>query len=929
MSITIVRQRKPRIHVVRTQVPQDLWNLHAHSRYSFNDAMPAPEAMVERVKKMGQPAIGLTDHGNMPGTVRLYKAAVREGIKPFPGSELYVVRDREAHAAASKKRVEQRTDAEKRDAKRFHMCVAAFTTEGYRNLVRLSTMSALNFYGKPVVDLRDLTELGETNLLRGVAATSGCYFGMPVQLLVAGEEAGAQAMLATMAGAFDRFYVELQNHDITHDDGHWTDDLVADAMLGLAQKMGLPCVLTQDSHYLDLNDKDDHESLKRLVSFGPDADDAVFPGDGFHLADSRWFLDHHEGERLRAGREGLADLLAAHDLSIPALDKYSYNIPLTVADPDQDLTKYCFEQLAALRASGQKLGPRYDDRLLDELEIVKATGMAGYLVLVGECTDWLRDNEVFYAARGSASGSLICYLRGITQLDPIRWGLDFSRFISRDRTKPPDVDLDIEHSRRQEFIEWLRSRFSVHQIGTWTKYSISGEDSDEDGQKGSLRVRYFARRAAQELPHLDWNDVPAAEKTKLQRLSDRKLLSHYGVHPAGLVLTTTEDELRDLVPLMQVASSKTLVTQYDMKDIDALGLVKLDVLGLKTLTVLHLALDNLGRDYREGFGWIPLDDSPTYTMIGKGNTDGVFQLDGWSARYGCKDLKPTGIKDVIAAMALFRPATMSSGATNAFIARKHRKQAVPNRHAVITRHTKDTYGIMLFQEQVIAILRDLAMDPEDLTLFLKAVKSSNDNVEWARGIIDRFEPALRDEATRQGFTDTDWHWLWEAIKGFGEYGFNNAHATAYGIMAYRCAYLLRNHPVEYYAALLAVAAGESKKKGERQSKEQRYTAAARENGIRMLKPDVNLSGATYGVDPTGRGIRKGIVSIKGVGYRAANAIIDARAAGPFADLDDFAGRVDHRAVTGIQPYVTKGDAGVGIFAKLMEAGAFASLTEES
>jgi len=918
------------ITVIRKPVPQDLWNLHVHSKYSATDALPEPADLVARAKAMRQPALGMTDHGNSAATVKFYKAAMAAGIKPFPGSELYVVRDRAAHAAAVKKRIADRDPIDAQNAKRYHMCVAAFTSEGYVNLVNLQTMTHANFHGKPIIDFRDIAALGEAGFLKGIAGTSGCYFGLPVTLLTQGDTVGTKTILTTMARAFDRFYVELQNHNIVHDDGYWTDDLVADAMHLVAQDLGLPCILTQDSHYTIPGDRHDHESLKRLVAFGPDPDEAVFPGDGFHLADAEWFLSHHEGDRLRAGREGLADLLEAHDLSIPALDNYAYNIPITVADPDADLALRCHEALDAMHDSKRRLvGQRHYDRLLDELEIIKDTGMAGYILLVGECTDWLRENHVFYQARGSASGSIVCWLMGITQLDPLRWGLSFERFISRDRTKPPDIDLDIEHDRRAEFITWLSGRFSVHQIGTWTKFSLKG-DYDEGGEPtgaGSLLRRYFTRLNATGAEKMEWNDIPDEDKADMYRLSDRKLLSHYGVHPAGLVLTSSEAELRDLVPLMQVASSSTMVTQYDMKDVEALGLVKLDVLGLKTLTVLHRALDNLGRDYADGFDWIPLTDSPTYTMIGKGVTDGVFQLEGYAARRGCGDLKPTKIGDVIAAMALFRPATMNSGMTESYISRKKGRESLPKRHDIIMRHTKDTYGIPLYQEQIISILRDLGMSPDDLTLFLKAVKSSNDNVEWARGIIEHFKPQLQDEANRLGFSTPDWAWLWNAIEGFGEYGFNAAHATAYGLTAYRCAYLLKHHPVEFYAALLSVAAGQSKAKNEKQSKEQRYASAARRDGIRLLRPDVNYSGVTYSVDPRGRGIRRGLVAIKGIGETNARAIVEARADGPFTSLEDFAQRVDHRKVNGIKPFLLEGDKTVGKFGILVDTGAFDSIEE--
>lgn len=903
-----------------------IWNLHSHSRYSNNDAMPSVEAMVERVKALGQPALGLTDHGNMAGATHLYKAANRAGIMPFPGSELYVVPSREAHRAA-------KTPEQRAATKRRHMCVLAYTNEGYRNLVQLSTRTHLNFHNKPLIDLGDITEMAEAGLLRGVAATSGCYFGLPIQMLVAGEASGAKAMLSVMARSFDRFYVELQNHDITQEDG-WTDSTIADAMLDLATTMGLPCVLTQDSHYTLPGDRDDHDTFKRLVAFGPDPDDAVFPGDGFHLADTRWFLQHHEGRRLAAGREGLLDLLEHHDLTIPALDHYSYNIPLTVADPDGELLTKCLAGLAWRREQAAKgghraLGQRYEDRLLEELAIVKDTGMAGYLLLVAECTDWLRDQRIMYSTRGSASGSMINWCLLVTQLDPIKWGLPFDRFISRDRTKPPDVDLDIEHDRRLDFISWLRGRFAVHQIGTWLKYSMNDEEDGEDGGGSLLRSYYSVknRTAPSDAPKITWDQVPREDRDQLHRLSDRQLLKSYGVHPAGLVLTTSEEELRDLVPLMTVAGSKTVVTQYAMKEIESLGLVKLDALGLKTLTVLRHALENIGKDYEDWLdpSWIPFNDSATYTTISAGNTDGVFQLDGYAARTGCKDLKPRNIHEVIAAMALFRPAIMNSGATASYIRRKHGRERAPKRHEVIAKVVDPTNGIVLYQDQVIAILRAMGMNPDDLTLFLKAVKSSNDNVAWAAGIIDNFAPALQATAVEMGFTPEDWDWLWKAIEGFGNYGFNIAHASAYGVLAYYCAYLLAHYPKEYYAALLAVAAGEAKQGKAKRSKEDVYASAARRNGIRLLKPDVNYSGITYAVDK--RGVRKGLLSIHKVGKVIARCIVEGRGEEPFTSLDDFCSRVNASKVSGIKEYRVSGDHTTGVLGILIESGALNTIME--
>jgi DNA polymerase III subunit alpha len=880
-----------------------LWNLHAHSRFSAGDALPTVADMVKTVASYGQPALGLTDHGNMAGAVQLYTECAKAGIKPFPGSELYVVHDRND-----------------KKAKRHHMCVVAYTTEGYANLVKMSTRSYANFYHKPLLDHADLAEMSEAGMLKGIAATSGCYFGFIAQSVATGDPMSAESYMNSYAKWFDRFYVELQNHNIDHGDG-WNDDLLADELMSIAQRNGIPCVLTQDSHYCHQEEQEIHNALKRLVSFGSDPDDATFPGDGFGLADTGWFRAHHHDARFDRGREGLADLLAAHDLSIPQLDKYHYNIPFIEETPDAVLEKRCRLALDDMRLREK----RYVARLDDELEIIKDTGMAGYLLLVEQVTDWCRANQVFYQARGSASGSMVCWLLGITQADPLKWGLSFERFISRDRTKPPDIDLDVEKHRRKELIAYLQSRYAVVQIGTWAEFSLQGdEEADEDGAKGSLRVRYYSAQRKSGKPVGNWDSVPEADKAALYAIADRKPFSGYGTHAAGLVVTTSASEIDNLVPLMKVASSDTTVTQYEMDDVEKLGLVKLDVLGLKTLSVLHLCMDNLGRDVFRGLDWIPLSDAKTYAAISRGDTAGVFQLEGGTAARGCRRLRPSKIADIIAAMALFRPATMNSGATDSYIMRKQGEESVPERHEIIVKHTAKTYGIMLFQEQVISILRELGMTPDDLTAFLKAVKASNSSIGDAGKVIDGYKQRVHDMAVDAGFRKADWLWLWEAIEGFAAYGFNQAHSTAYGLTAYRCAYLATNHPLEYFAALLAYAAT-GKVKG-RESKETTYLSAARSRGVKIRRADVNVSGISYTVDHKVKAIRKGLSSIKGVGDVAANDITLMRPPGGYTSLEHFARSLIGSKVTGIKPFLDEGDTTVGTFGKLYEAGALEGLS---
>lgn len=870
-----------------------VWNIHVHSKFSATDALPEVADLVAKAKDYNQPALALTDHGNMAGSVQLYKECRKAGILPFPGSELYVVHSRED-----------------KKAKRHHMGVVAFTTEGYKNLVQLSTLSHKNFFNKPLLDHNDFGQLAEQGRLKGLAAFSGCLSGFVQQSLLKGDIYSASAYLKTYASWFDRYYVELMNHNSQWTE-EWNDDRICNVLGELAREMGIPSVLSQDAHYVEREHQADHDALKRLIAFGPDPDDAVFNGDGFQLGSEEWFREHHEPTRYELGVEGLQDLLGAHDLSIPQLDRYAYNIPFTVEEPQKRLEARCLDALAQ-----KQLGKTYRTRLTSELEIISDTGMAGYLLLVAEVTDWCRENHVVFQARGSAAGSICCWLLGITPVDPLKWKLSFERFISRDRTKPPDVDLDVEHSRRHELIDWLASRFSISQIGNWGTFKLSGEVDEDTGEQsgsGSLRVAYFSRKRKTGEEIQSWEDVPREDKQMLYRLDSLKTYKNYGVHAAGIILTTTKQEFEELVPQQYVASSKTFTSQYAMDDVEELGLVKLDVLGLKTLSVLHHCLDTLKKPV--SFDWIPLNDGKTLREIAKGDTDGIFQLEGWTARKGVQKLKPTTIHDVIAAMALFRPATMDSGATAAYIAHKHKTKTAPQRHELLDQITKDTQHILLYQEQVISVLRGLGMGADELTKFLKAVKASNQNIGAAGEVIKGYEEQVHQMAEALGVSDDDWRWLWNAITGFAAYGFNRAHSTVYGLTAYYCAYLSTHEPLAFNAALLAVAAGTDK--------EPKYVSAARRRGIRLAKADVERSAETYRAERSA--IRRGLTSIKGVGDKAAHAIVSVRPPAGFGSITQFAELVDHRKVSGIKPFREQGDLEVGVLGKLYAAGALDSI----
>lgn len=850
----------------------------------------------------GHPAVGLTDHGNMAGSVQLYQECMKRDMKPFPGTEFYFVPDI----------AQYKIDRAKSDVKAtmYHNCVVAFSSNGYENLVRLNTVSHEQHFHKPLIDYDTLARFAEEGWTEGLAITTGCYFGFAAQTMVTQGEEACDRFVATLESWFPgATYVELQNHHIDHGDG-WNDDLLADAMMGVADRLGLPCITTQDSHYLLPEDRDDHESLKRLIAFGPDADDAVFPGDGFQLGTDGWIRDHHSDARHARGLEGLDHLLGRHGLRIPVLDSYSYSVPRVVAEPQSAMESRCLKALDDKFGSQARGYQKYRHKLEEEFSVIGDADMAGYMMLVAMVTDYMKEQGIVYQCRGSAAGSLVCWLLGITNVDPLKWDLRFERFLSRDRTKPPDVDLDIAHERRQDVIDWLNTKFSANQIGTWAKYSMKAEDEDEDADnKGSLLRRYFSRNKHRESPVED-GEIPKEDLDMLYRLSDRKLYSGMGKNAAGVVLTSTKAEFDKLVPMQHMDSGR-MVSQYWKDDIEALGLVKLDVLGLKTLTVMNRCADELGIDLES----IPINDNRVFTFLRQGDTDGIFQLEGWTSKKGIKRLRPTHVTDVIAAMALFRPAAMKTGGTQSFIDRKNKKEEVPQRHELLTQVCKETYGVLLYQEQVIDILRGLGMGADDLTKFLKAVKASNKEIGDAAKVIESYRGWLEEKMTEKDFSEIDKKFVDEAIAGFAEYGFNRAHATVYGLTAYRGAWLVVHHPLHFHAALLAVAAGNK-------DKEPGYIAATRRRGIRISRVDINGSGATYRVDTRTNTIRRGLKSIKGIGEVSAAAI---EAHQPYRSVGDLLERVPARQLNGRKGYDGNVEDFTGNLATLRDAGALDSL----
>lgn len=899
------------------------WSAHSHSSFSALDSLARVPDMVAKAAKQGQPALGLTDHGNMSGTVQLYKAAKKHGILPFPGIEAYLL--------------DPSASLEDKNAGRFHVGLLSTSLAGYQGLIGAVSASHTRprFNRFPRMTLEDLAELGQ-NHGDGLILTTGCYFGLVQQTLVTQGPVDAERMVKMYAQWFPHTVVEIQNHSICHDhdqeENPYDDDQIVAELISIANRVGLPVMATQDSHYLDQKDKPAHSMMKKMVYGG--AEDA-FPGDSFHNASTEWVAEHYDDKTWAQVEEGAQYMLERHQLVLPSLEKFVAHVPSITNDPQTSIARFCRRKLKRYLA---QIKPdkhqTYRDRLKEELSVIEDLGMAGYFTIVRDYVVWCQDNHYCVEARGSANASLVCFLMGITQVDPVHWNLLFSRFLSRDRTKPPDIDMDIEDVSREALLQYLKGSFDTMHIGTFSKLGTNNE-----GQ-GSVLVTYKSGLTRNLKDAEERKDIYTKIQTvrdvktyypddyvglaRLSKMSD--VYKSYGVHPSGILISGNTQKIEDYVPSMLVASSNTVVSQFEGNDVEELGYLKLDVLGQTALTVMRLCQEFMGRDDPTDFSWIPDDDPKACKALREGRLDtGIFHYEGYTKSKGGKELGVKSTADAVLGQGLFMPGAMDTGQKDLYIQRRKNaaeRKSVTYIHKVFKDALEWTHGTVIFQEQVINIMRGLGMSIEGINIFFKIVKSSGSGAVEAN--IERLEK-MRQEfdelCIKAGISEDQLDQAWHLTSGFVAYGFNLAHATGYGIRSYRTAYLKTHYPLEYMTALLIAWAGRgSTKKGE-PSKEVLYQREARRVGIRILPADINVSGPTWTIDRKRNAIRRGIVSIKGVGPATAENIAEHA---PYTDIDDLIAKTDARKVTGGKQWAKDGTL-TGVLEHLRKAGALSSL----
>ena len=901
------------------------FHTHVHSEFSSLDAISTVDDLVAKAAKMKQPAFSITDHGNMGGVVQGYQASKKHGLQFFPGIEAYMT-------------AEPITDDKKEKLDRFHVGLLALNLEGYQELVQLSSLSHTRprFNRFPRFDLNDFAEFSTEN----VAVTTGCFFGLIQQTLVNKGYDHAKRLVSMYAKWFPNTFVEIQNHNIDHREqdkgisGEFrTDADICDAMVEIADELGLPVLATQDSHYCDSKQKVAHELMKRMVYKGGDGVNE-FPGDSFHFASTQWVEEHHDPDHWELALEGAQTLLDLNEVEFPALDNYKPRIPTVKKNPQRWLEREFWKRLEKMRDDGVLVKPwkHYVKQGKHELGVIGALGHAGYFSVVDVVVDYCKQKGYAFEARGSANSSLVCYGLGITSIDPLEFKLTFERFLSLDRKKPPDIDIDIEDVARPDVLAFVDRQFGIEQIGTFQQLGVREYDPEtgKGDDKGNLLVTYnsylrdklgndkFVPRFGSGIDTIrDVQDVSMKDYKGLRRLSKLKVKRSYGVHPSGLLLNGDDLAIKDYVPTMLVASSDTLVSQFNGDDVEKFGYLKLDLLGQRTLTIMRRCQELIGREDPTDFKWIPRNDKATVRYLTKGFTDnGVFQFEGYSMARGARALKIRSTMDCVLAGALFRPACIESGVTDTYISRRHDpslRDDIDYPHPAFEEVLKETNGVVLFQEQVLAIMRKLGLDYEGINTFFAIVKDSGKgatarNIERAAEV----KKTWQDICDRNGIEDPDW--AWHYIEGYTKYGFNKAHSSGYGVRSYRAAYLKVNYPLEYHAALLESWAGKPKEKV--------YEREARNWDIRLLSADVNVSGPLWTIDPKKHNaIRRGLRSIKGIGAAAA---VNLAEQAPFDSLDDMIEKCENRTVSGAPQYKKDGTFS-GNLQKLKESGALSSL----
>jgi DNA polymerase-3 subunit alpha len=868
-------------------------HLHLHTQYSLLDGANKIPNILERAHALGQPAIAMTDHGNMHGAVEFYSAAKKIGIKPLIGCELYVTPG---------SRFERRMRAQG-GAGTCHLTVLASNKTGYQNLCKLSSLAYKEgFYFKPRVDHEILERHSE-----GLIVLSGCLAGELANATELDDYAAAKEVAEFYARVFkDRYYLEIQPHPIKEQQKHNA------AIIDIAKSMGLPLVATTDCHYPGADDHFAQEVLM-CISTGKnvmDPDRIKHEGVALHLKSAEEMITEFAG--LAGAEEAIQNttLIASQcDLS---LESKTYFMPQYTPPEGQTL----IEMMAGMAREGlekrlEKLSvtpswtaadtKAYWDRLELEIALIDKMGFAGYFLVVADFIVWAKDHGIPVGpGRGSVAGSLVAFAMRITEVDPISNKLFFERFLNPERISMPDIDVDFCIYGRERVIKYVIEKYGkdrVAQIATFGTLKAKAAIKDVGRALGMSYAE--TDRIAQLVPAPRQGfDYPLSEAIKMEpKLAEyaagegkelielamklEGLTRHSSTHAAGVVIG--DRPLDELLPMM-VDKDGNDVTQYSMTYVEKVGLVKFDFLGLKTLTVIHTALAIIreSRGVDIDLGSLPLEDAKTYSILCAGNTTGVFQLESSGITEMVVRLKPSCFDDIVAILALYRPGPLDAGMVDHYIERKHGREPIVYLHPLMKDILADTYGVILYQEQIMQLARTLAgYSLGEADILRKAMGKKNPE-EMAKQ-KDRFVGGSVERGIEKKLADE----IFQQMETFARYGFNRSHTAAYAMVSFHTAYLKAHYGVEFMAALMTHDMEDTDKTFKNFNE-------CRRQGISVLPPSVNESLASFAVRD-GK-ILFGLAAVKGTGEKAVEAILAVRKEKPFVDLEDLISRVDLSSV---------------------------------
>ena len=889
-------------------------HLHVHSEYSMLDGAARIGPLVEAAAAAGMPAIAVTDHGNMFGAYEFWQKATAAGIKPIVGTEAYIT---PGTARGDKSRIRWGTSTQSSDdvggsGAYTHMTLLAENNEGMHNLFRLSSLASMEgFYFKPRMDRELLSRYS-----KGVIATTGCVGGEVQTRLRLGQYDEALKAAADFQDIFGKgnFFAEVMDHGIDIEKRTMND------LLRLAKQLNLPLVASNDLHYTNAGDAGAHAALLCVQSASTldDPNRFKFDSEEFYLKSAAQmrsiFRDHPEA------CDNTLLIAERVDVSFVGRDLMP-RFPV----PEGETEASFFEQAVADGMQHRFHGAPTEEHLARaqyEVDVVKQMGFPGYFLVVADFIGWAKRQGIRVGpGRGSAAGSMVAYAMGITELDPIAHGLLFERFLNPERVSMPDIDVDFDDRRRPEVIRYVTDKYGDDRVAQIVTY---GTIKAKQALKDSARVLGMPYSVGEKLtkampPPIMGKDVSLGEimdkdSPRYKEGSDfravletdveaakvfdtaigiENLKRQWGVHAAGVILSA--EPLIDVLPIMKREDDGAIITQFDQPPLESLGLIKMDFLGLRNLTIIDDALAMIAKNTGTPLVIEDLDldaDQKTYDLLARGDTLGVFQLDGGPMRSLLRQMKPTNFEDISALIALYRPGPMGMGSHTKYALRKNGLQVIDAIHPELEEPLRDilapTYGVIVYQEQVMAVAQKVAgYSLGQADILRKAMGKKN------KAVLDKQFEGFESGMKTNGFSAKAIEVLWETLMPFADYAFNKAHSAGYGVLSYWTAYLKANFPAEYMAALLT-SVGDSK------DKLGMYLNECRRMGIKVLAPDVNESFVDFTAvpssasqDPEGIGdIRFGLGAVRNVGYNVVEGIRASREEkGRFETFYDFLAKV--------------------------------------